>query len=97
MAEEDKKEELIAEYVSENEITNQYIQALKDAINNKEIIKIFDNLLTIATEDGASDIHIEPFDGTCRIRIRIDGILIILVYYPHHIHENIIAKFKIES
>lgn len=94
---EENLEDLIIDYVSENEITNQYIQALKDAINNKAIIKIFDNLLTIATEDGASDIHIEPFEGTCRIRVRVDGILIILVRYPHHIHENIIAKFKIES
>ncbi len=94
---EEESQELLSEYVSENEITNQYILALKDAINNKEIIKIFDNLLTIATEDGASDIHVEPFEGTCRIRVRVDGILLILVYYPHHIHENIIAKFKIES
>lgn len=85
------------EYVSERDITNQYIAALKDAIKNKEIIKIFDNLLTVATEEGASDIHIEPFEDLCRIRIRIDGVLIILVHYPQSIHENIIAKFKIES
>jgi general secretion pathway protein E len=85
------------EYTSENEVTNQYIDALKVAINDKEVIKIFDNLLTIATEDGASDIHIEPFENTCRMRIRIDGVLIILMHYPQSIHENIIAKFKIES
>lgn len=96
-----QKQESIAdpttEYTSENEETRKYIEGLKNAIQQKEIIKIFDNLLTVATEDGASDIHIEPFDNTCRIRIRIDGVLIILVHYPQSIHENIIAKFKIES
>ena len=84
-------------YVSENDEVNNYINALKQAIDQKEIIKIFDNLLTIATEEGASDIHIEPFENMCRIRIRIDWVLRVLVPYPHHIHENIIAKFKIES
>lgn len=85
------------DYVSESEEVNKFITDLKDAIINKQVIKIFDNLLTIATEEGASDIHIEPFENLCRIRIRIDGVLLILVHYPHRIHENIIAKFKIES
>ena len=93
----DEQKHLIATYEIENAETQQYLDGLKTAIANKEIIKIFDNLLTIATEEGASDIHIEPFEKMCRIRIRIDGVLHILVTYPHHIHENIIAKFKIES
>ena len=87
----------LEDFVSEHEIVNTYITALREAIANKEVIKIFDNLLTVATEEGASDIHVEPFEDLCRIRIRVDGILIILMHYPHNIHENIIAKFKIES
>lgn len=61
------------------------------------IVKLFDNLLTIATDLEASDIHIEPYETYCRIRIRIDGIMYELIQYPNSIHENIIAKFKIES
>jgi len=53
--------------------------------------------LTIAVEKGASDIHIEPLENYCRIRIRIDGILEELVQYPKTLHESIISKFKIES
>jgi type II secretory ATPase GspE/PulE/Tfp pilus assembly ATPase PilB-like protein len=45
---------------------------LEQATLQSDIIKIFDHLLTIAVEDGASDIHIEPFENYCRIRIRID-------------------------
>jgi len=93
----DEQKHLVATYAVEWEWVQQYLDALKQAIADKQIIKIFDNLLTIATEEGASDIHIEPFEKVCRIRIRIDGVLHILVTYPHHIHENIIAKFKIES
>lgn len=93
----EEQKHLMAHYELEVAGAQQYLDGLKQAIENKAIIKVFDNLLTIATEEGASDIHIEPFEHTCRIRIRIDGVLHVLVNYPHNIHENIIAKFKIES
>jgi len=76
---------------------NQYFQALSKSIAESDIVKLFDNLLTIATELEASDIHIEPYETYCRIRIRIDWIMHELIQYPNSIHENIIAKFKIES
>ena len=70
---------------------------LDEAVIQSDIVKIFDNLLTIGVEWGASDIHIEPMENYCRIRIRIDGILQELVQYPKNLHESIISKFKIES
>lgn len=79
------------------EQTTQYKKALESAIIQSDVVKIFDNLLTVAVEEGASDIHIEPLENYCRIRIRIDGILSELVQYPKTLHENIISKFKIES
>lgn len=84
-------------YVSETPEINTYIKALLDAIQQKQIIKVFENLLTIATEEGASDIHIECFEHRGRIRVRIDGVLRDLIHYPANIHDNIIAKFKIET
>lgn len=79
----------------------QTIQDFKDTLNqaiiNADVVKIFDNLLTIAVEEEASDIHIEAFEDYCRMRIRIDGELQELVQYPKSLHESIISKFKIES
>jgi type IV pilus assembly protein PilB len=49
-----------------------YTQNLQLAINRSDIVKVFDNLLTIGVENGASDIHIEPYENYCRIRLRID-------------------------
>ena len=77
--------------------TIQYKKALENAIMQSDVIKIFDNLLTIAVEEWASDIHIEPLENYCRIRIRVDGVLFELIQYPKTLHENIISKFKIES
>lgn len=74
-----------------------YTQNLQLAINKSDIVRVFDNLLTIGVENGASDIHIEPYENYCRIRLRIDGILDDIMQYPRTLHENVIAKFKIES
>lgn len=77
--------------------TKQYKEGLSSAIMQSDVVKVFDNLLTVAVEEWASDIHIEPLENYCRIRIRIDGVLVELVQYPKTLHENIISKFKIES
>lgn len=74
-----------------------YKAKLDEAVLQSDVVKIFDNLLTVGVESGASDIHIEPLENYCRIRIRIDGILQELVQYPKNLHESIISKFKIES
>lgn len=74
-----------------------YKQQLDDAILQSDVVKIFDNLLTISVERGASDIHIEPLENYCRMRIRVDGVMQELVQYPKSLHESIVSKFKIES
>ena len=78
-------------------MNTQYLETLKKALNQSNIVQVFDNLLTFAVESDASDIHIEPYENFGRIRIRVDGILTEIVQYPKTIHDNIIAKFKIES
>ncbi|AHB41295.1 hypothetical protein P148_SR1C00001G0502 [candidate division SR1 bacterium RAAC1_SR1_1] len=78
-------------------VTVDYRQRLTQAIVDSDVVKIFDNLLTVAVEEGASDIHIEPLENYSRIRIRIDGILEELMQFPRNLHESIISKFKIES
>ena len=81
----------------DNQEVQQYLTGLQQSIDQSDIIKFFDNLLTVAAEVGASDIHVEPFKEQSRIRLRIDGVLRELNKYPTKIHDNVIAKFKIES
>lgn len=78
-------------------ITHPSLNLLTESIQKTDILKIFDLLLIIATDLGASDIHIEPYESLSRIRVRVDGVMQNLTEYPKTIHENIIAKFKIES
>jgi len=50
-------------------------EKLKELAFEAPVIKFLNNLLSRAVELRATDIHIEPVEGTYRVRFRIDGIL----------------------
>ncbi|NJP03696.1 type II/IV secretion system protein [Candidatus Gracilibacteria bacterium] len=53
--------------------------------------------LKVALAYRASDIHIEPSKNLVRIRIRVDGVLRVIVEYPLNLHPGMISKVKIMS
>lgn len=65
-------------FVSHTQLT-QWINALKNTNeydnDDQNTVDFVDRLLSDAIVRNASDIHIEPQKKTCRIRMRIDGIL----------------------
>ena len=48
---------------------------LLDAEDDAPIIRLINALLTQAVKEGASDIHIEPFENRLVVRFRVDGVL----------------------
>lgn len=48
---------------------------LDDTHQQAPIIKLLNLILTEAIQQGASDIHFEPFEDRLRVRYRIDGVL----------------------
>jgi type IV pilus assembly protein PilB len=57
----------------------------------------FVNLITEANSIGSSDIHIEAYEKTCRIRMRIDGKLVERYIIRHDDYPALINKIKIKS
>ena len=51
------------------------VEQLKELAGEAPIIKLVNQLIRSAAESGASDIHIEPFEGRLTVRYRIDGLL----------------------
>jgi len=51
------------------------ISEIAQLSQSTEIIEMVNSLLAEAIKQRASDIHIEPYPGTLRIRYRIDGVL----------------------
>ncbi|MBI1893956.1 MAG: type II secretion system ATPase GspE [Candidatus Rokubacteria bacterium] len=48
---------------------------LREVAQEAPVVRLVNLIITRAVEVGASDIHIEPFEGKLRIRYRIDGVL----------------------
>ena len=51
------------------------VEDLLEAANDAPIIRMLNALLTQAAKDGASDIHIEPYERSSAVRFRVDGTL----------------------
>lgn len=69
------------------------ITSLKDA----PVARIVNILLESAVKSSASDIHIEPWEDSVRIRFRIDGILSEKHVLPKVVHDSLVARIKILS
>ena len=52
-------------------------------------------VLEQALRIGASDIHLEPFEDSCAIRLRVDGVLRELTPPPRSLFVPIVSRFKI--
>jgi general secretion pathway protein E len=59
------------------------------------VIRTITALLTQAVRDGASDIHIEPFEAASVVRMRIDGVLRDIAHPHPGLHGALISRIKI--
>lgn len=73
----------------------QAIEDLLEVEDDAPIIRMINALLTQAARDGASDIHIEPFEQTSVVRFRIDGTLRDVVRPKKGLHAALISRIKI--
>ncbi len=68
---------------------------LLDDTSDAPIIKLMNLTLARAVRDRASDIHIEPYQGSLVIRYRIDGILYNILKLPKQIQSALISRVKV--
>jgi type IV pilus assembly protein PilB len=61
------------------------------------VIKLANLIIVQAIKDRSSDIHIEPFEKTVRLRYRIDGTLIDVTPPPRNMQVPLISRLKIMS
>src|SRR5207249_3173183 len=48
-----------------------------------------------AVKDGASDIHVEPYERAVTVRFRVDGLLHDVLAPPAHLHARLVSRLKI--
>ncbi|MDH5537830.1 MAG: type II secretion system ATPase GspE [Rhizobacter sp.] len=71
------------------------IEDLLEASGDAPIIRMLNALLTQAARDGASDIHIEPYERSSAVRFRVDGTLREVVQPNRALHAALISRLKI--
>jgi len=76
---------------------NQTIQYLQSASEGAtlEIAVLVNHLLADAITAGASDIHIEPWESTLVVRLRLHGVLTELVHLPLELMEKVSGRLKV--
>ncbi len=73
------------------------IGELAKASEDAPVVKLVNLILTDAVKKTASDIHVEPYEKTFRVRYRIDGLLYEVMKPPMKLKNAIISRLKIMS
>jgi type IV pilus assembly protein PilB len=85
----------LAELAAEDSLEAQDLSALEAVADEAPVVKLVNMLITRASADRASDIHIEPTERDLRVRFRIDGVLHEIMRTPRSITNAVISRLKI--
>ncbi len=70
---------------------------LEKASEDAPVVKLVNLILTDAIKKGASDIHVEPYEKSFRVRYRIDGVLHEVMKPPLKLKNALTSRIKIMS
>ncbi len=71
------------------------LDAVLEASEDNQVVKLLNLVLLQAIKDRASDIHFEPFEDEFKMRYRIDGVLYEMVPPPKHLGTAITSRVKV--
>lgn len=97
---ESSAQQVVSEVQSDTDLSRmmQELPAVEDLLESAgdaPIIRMLNALLTQAARDGASDIHIEPYERHSSVRFRVDGALREVVQPNRALHAALISRLKI--
>lgn len=76
---------------------NTHESGMPEMFQDAPIAKLVDVIVKHAVEGRASDIHIEPVDGSYRVRFRVDGLLRSTLVFPNDVGRAVLSRIKILS
>jgi len=90
----DEFDRVVGEALDEVEVVDE-----KDEEGVKEverpIVKLVNGILINAIKERASDVHIEPYESSLRVRQRVDGIMYTVMNLPVKIKNAVTSRLKI--
>jgi type IV pilus assembly protein PilB len=94
----DRLEEVVGEsdgQLGDGEEDDGELVALHETSDDAPVIKLVNQLVGQAVEQGASDIHLAPEGRDMRVRFRIDGVLKDLTSVPRRMAAGVVSRIKI--
>ncbi len=85
----------LSDHLATGEIDDEDLEHLKDLASEAPVIKMVNLFLQKAIEMKASDIHVEPFEQSLKVRLRIDGVLQDIDAPPVASTAAVISRIKI--
>lgn len=79
------------------EVEEERVEDLKRLGEDTTVTKLVNHIIFQAVSLGASDIHIEPYERTLRIRYRIDGVLREVMTPPYYMKAGVVSRVKLLS
>ena len=76
-------------------VSEDNLDDLRDLAGGAPVVRAVDDLLRLAVEQRATDLHIEPFAGVLQARLRIDGLLKAVPAPPMSMAKGVLSRLKI--
>ena len=94
----DSAEQLVQDMEADDGMVIGEIETTADLLDDTSdapIIKLVNHILSQSIKARASDIHIEPYKDSFKVRYRVDGILYDLLTPPKWIQASLISRIKV--
>ncbi|MDP2712220.1 MAG: GspE/PulE family protein, partial [Solirubrobacteraceae bacterium] len=83
-------------YGDEDEAPAEIVD-LRESADDAPVIRLVNQIIAQAVEQGASDVHLEPSGNELRVRFRIDGVLMETAQVQRRMVLGVISRVKIMS
>ena len=82
-------------YVTDLDQPIDMVAYVDDDTNSAPTIRLVNSIIDRAVTENASDIHLEPRESELVVRMRIDGILHVVLNVPKELQSSVISRFKV--
>jgi type IV pilus assembly protein PilB len=87
---------VIGEALSDVEVVEEHEEEVLQEVE-RPIVKLVNGILMNAIKERASDVHIEPYEDSLRVRYRVDGSMYTVMNLPVKIKNAVTSRVKIMS
>lgn len=77
------------------QVEGEDLERLKDLVSDAPVIRAVNRMIAMASDERASDIHVEPTDDSLAIRFRVDGVLRDMPPLPAAMRASVVSRIKI--